>query len=170
MAPPSPLLGLPTELLNEICRLVIADPPRTITTYNNRVLNREVQPAISKVCRTTRQLAIPIFYGQNIFRVVINIGRSSHVFTKNTPTLGWLHALDPATRALVRNVNINITPWSYHDGMSMMQLAIFLVAHGVHVSSIRNMDQITRKFRDFKDHMVYAASISPSMRDPFCFA
>jgi len=178
------LLKLPTELLDEICRLAVADPPRTITTECEYILGQEVQPAITKVCHVLRQISLPIYYGQNTFHVVAHFYKRPDPFEKNIffsdvdsryPSLQWLRTLDPTTRPLVRNITLMIWPWVYQHPsgivMTSKQLAIFLVAHGVHLSHIRNMDSpfVTRTFRDFKDHMIWAASLSPIMRDLLCF-
>jgi len=174
---------MPKEILNEICRIVVADPPQTF--HFDALTTDFVQPCITQACQTLRKISLPMFYGQNTIELRVDFstadlgwpyhyslftaGDDKHRFAK------WLQAVSTEVGTLLRNVSLISTntvtdqPADLHTDMVWEEqnsrcLALFLVSHGVDSAFIKHsVDADRRGIRDpdlmsFKNHMDIATS------------
>ncbi|GAB7342155.1 hypothetical protein MBLNU457_g0415t3 [Dothideomycetes sp. NU457] len=182
--PTSRLLRMPKEILNEICRMVVADPPQTFRF--NAHSTDFIQPGITQVCQVLRKIALPMFYGQTTIELRIDFSEADpiltrhvvghtrtdkeHVFTK------WLRAVRAEIGTLLRHVSLLSTnsvtdqPANLHKDMVWEEqnsrcLAMFLVSHSVDSTFITHSEDpngISTNRTDltsFKKHMDFAASL-----------
>lgn len=99
----SPFIRLPPELRDDIYEMVLVqDHPIGISQPPDSKTSRVSFAALLQTCHQIRNEAIAIFYSSNSF-VISTPGAN---FTR--PCLkGWLGALEPETRLLIRRVFIN---------------------------------------------------------------
>lgn len=175
---------MPKEILNEVCRMVVADPPQTFRF--NALFTDFAQPGITQVCQVLRKISLPMFYGQNTIELRVDffkadlgltrhvVGRTQddkrHLFTK------WLQAVRAEIGMLLRHVSLlssnSVTdqPANLHQDMLWEErnsrcLAMILVSHGVDstfITHFKDPNGLCTKRTDltsFKKHMDIAANL-----------
>ena len=111
-------LDLPAEIRNEMYELALTyDEDSTNFTvhdrgdfagYSNAVKGACKQPALTRVSRTVRRETLPIFYGENIFKVNV-IGLPSHL----SLILLWLNSMEAPHRKML----LKLWAWCRKDDM-----------------------------------------------------
>ncbi|KAK4962854.1 hypothetical protein LTR10_000481 [Elasticomyces elasticus] len=115
-APRCRLLELPEELQLEIYKLVVIAkaPIRIVHQYCagyqqdmdiswKQFLSERKQPALSKTCRGIRNIALPIYYKCNSFRVCC----CSDWDERDNASRKWLLSLGESNRALLRDFEVH---------------------------------------------------------------
>ncbi|KAK3633701.1 hypothetical protein LTR56_014081 [Elasticomyces elasticus] len=120
------LLELPEELQLDIFELVVTSEnkirlgrmgcvgyghdlrPRSLDTDQQLLSDLQLrrlrmQPAITRVCRSTRKIALPAYYKQNAFELCFCVYRDFEVAQRVASVKPWLEAIGASNRAMCRN-------------------------------------------------------------------
>lgn len=179
----SPLLKMPSEILNEICRLVVASPPRILIVRKRDT--QSSQPPVTRTCRELRDIALPIFYGLNSFRLEIDVLTPFQIIdddfsrTVHNQAFGsWLAGLSSKSTSMLRSIYINLncgpycsmlsgvlsendpdttTVWTRNEA-NFKRLGLFLSCNDIGLTLIKNIDH--PQLRPLKSELQLLAALT----------